>query len=64
MHRLALLFASLALVFATLTWGGTATIVAAQDGGYSHDVEEAAFVDLINRYRGSHGLGALKNYYQ
>jgi uncharacterized protein YkwD len=64
MHRLALLFASLALVFATLTWGGTATIVAAQDGGYSPDGEEAAFVDLINGYRGSLGLGALTINYQ
>lgn len=56
MPRVATLFASLALVLTMLTWSGSVTTVAAQDGGYSPDDQELTFVDLLNQYRGSLGL--------
>jgi uncharacterized protein YkwD len=56
MPRVAMLLASLALVLTTLTWTGSVTTVAAQDGGYSPDDQEMAFFDLLNQYRGSLGL--------
>jgi uncharacterized protein YkwD len=54
-----MLFASLGLVFTALTWTGSVTTVAAQDGGYSPDDQELAFVDLLNQYRGSLGLASV-----
>lgn len=56
MPRVATLLASLALVLTTLTWSGSIATVAAQEGGYSPDDQELAFVDLLNQYRGSLGL--------
>ncbi|MFT4038557.1 MAG: CAP domain-containing protein [Thermomicrobiales bacterium] len=59
MRRLATIFASLMLVFGLLTMVSPATTVHAQDNGYSPDDQELAFLDLINNYRASLGIGPL-----
>lgn len=59
MRRLATIFASLMLVFGLLTLVSPATTVHAQDNGYSPDDQELAFLDLINNYRASLGIGPL-----
>ena len=63
MRRLALLFVSLALAI-----GSAASIlpapVLAQDAGYAPDAEEWAFVDLVNAYRGSLGIGPVTFNYE
>jgi uncharacterized protein YkwD len=56
MHRLATLVASLVLAFGLFAGFGSAAVVTAQDAGYAPDGEEAAFVELLNGYRGSLGL--------
>ena len=53
MRRLALLFVSLALALGTFAWVSPAPVVFAQD----LDAEEWAFIDLLNAYRGSLGIG-------
>jgi uncharacterized protein YkwD len=57
MRRLALLIVSLVLALSSVAWVAPAAVVAAQDNGYAPDEEEWAFVDLLNAYRGSLGLG-------
>lgn len=64
MRRLALLLASLALALGSFAWTGPAAVVTAQESGYAPDGEEWAFVDLINGYRGSLGLGPLTINYE
>ena len=64
MRRLALLLASLALALGTVAGTGPAAVVTAQESGYAPDAEEWAFVDLINGYRGSLGLGPLTINYE
>jgi len=64
MRRLAVVFASLMLVFGLLTMVSPAATVHAQDSGYAPDDQEMAFLDLINSYRASLGLGALSLNYQ
>jgi uncharacterized protein YkwD len=56
MRRLASLFVSVMLTLATFAWISPAPVVLAQDGGYSPDGEEWAFVELLNAYRGELGL--------
>jgi uncharacterized protein YkwD len=57
MRRLALLVVGVMLAFGSLAATGhaPAAVVSAQSG-YSPDAEELAFVELLNAYRGSHGL--------
>jgi hypothetical protein len=64
MHRLAMLVASLALALGLVTWVAPAAHVAAQDGGYAPDGEEAAFVNLLNDYRASLGLNPVSINYE
>ena len=64
MRRLAVVFASLMLVFGMLTMVSPAATVHAQDGGYAPDDQESAFLDLINNYRASLGIGPLSLNYQ
>jgi uncharacterized protein YkwD len=64
MHRLALLVVSFMLALGTFAWISPATVVTAQDGGYAPDGEEAAFVDLLNGYRGSIGLAPVSLNYE
>lgn len=52
------------LALALFAWSAPAAVVTAQDGGYAPDDQEALFVDLINQYRGSLGLGPLSLNYQ
>jgi uncharacterized protein YkwD len=56
MRRLASLFVSVMLALGTFASIGPAPVVLAQDGGYSPDGEEWAFVELLNAYRGELGL--------
>ena len=63
MRRLALLFASLALAIGSAVSMLPAPVTA-QDAGYSPDAEEWAFVDLVNAYRGSLGIGPLTFNYE
>ncbi len=64
MRRLAVVFASLMLVFGMLAVMSPAVTVHAQDSGYAPDDQEMAFLDLINGYRAGLGLGALSLSYQ
>jgi uncharacterized protein YkwD len=64
MRRVAVVFASLMLVFGMLAVVSPAVTVQAQDSGYAPDDQEMAFLDLINGYRASLGLGALSLNYQ
>ncbi|MCA9876487.1 MAG: CAP domain-containing protein [Thermomicrobiales bacterium] len=64
MRRFAVVFASFMLVFGLLTMVSPATTVHAQDSGYAPDDQEAAFLDLINSYRASLGIGPLSLNYQ
>lgn len=64
MRRLAVVFASFMLVFGLLTIVSPAATVHAQDSGYAPDDQEAAFLDLINNYRASLGIGPLSLNYQ
>lgn len=64
MRRLALLVVSLMLALGSVAWVAPAAVVTAQDSGYAPDDEEWAFVDLINAYRGSLGLGPLSINYE
>ena len=64
MRRVAVVFASLMLVFGMLAVVSPAVTVHAQDSGYAPDDQEMAFLDLINGYRASLGLGALSLNYQ
>lgn len=64
MHRLAMVLASFMLAIGLFAWSVPAAVVTAQDGGYAPDDQEALFVDLINQYRGSLGLGPLSLNYQ
>ena len=64
MRRLALLFVSLALALGTFAWMSPAPVVIAQESGYSPDAEEWAFIDLLNAYRGSLGLGPVTLNYE
>jgi uncharacterized protein YkwD len=63
MRRLALLVSGLLLALTALTWAGSAPVVTAQEG-YAPDAEELAFVDLVNGYRASLGLGTLTLNYE
>jgi uncharacterized protein YkwD len=62
MRRPAMLLVSLVLALSAVSWTAPAPDVTAQ--GYSPDSEELAFVDLLNGYRGSLGLGAVSLNYQ
>ena len=64
MRRLALLIVSFVLAFGSFAWVAPAAVVTAQDAGYAPDEEEWAFVDLLNAYRGSLGLGAVTMNYE
>jgi uncharacterized protein YkwD len=64
MRRLAVVFASLMLVFGMLAVVSPAVTVQAQESGYSPDDQELAFLELINAYRGSNGLAPLSLNYQ
>jgi uncharacterized protein YkwD len=63
MHRLAMIVASLMLALGLFSSAGPA-VVTAQDGGYSPDDQELAFVNLLNDYRTSLGLNPLSINYQ
>mgnify|MGYP002336021623 CR=1 FL=1 len=63
MRRLALLVSSILLALTALTWAAPAPVVTAQEG-YAPDAEELAFVDLVNGYRASLGLGTLTLNYE
>ena len=63
MRCLALLVSSLLLALTALSWAGPAQVVTAQEG-YAPDGEELAFVDLVNAYRASLGLGTLTLNYE
>jgi uncharacterized protein YkwD len=63
MRRLALLVGSILLALTALSWAGSAPVVIAQEG-YTPDAEELAFVDLVNGYRASLGLGTLTLNYE
>lgn len=62
MRRPAMLLVSLVLALSAVSWTAPAADVTAQ--GYSPDAEELAFVDLLNGYRGSLGLGPVSLNYQ
>ena len=64
MRRLALLIVSLALTIGSVAWIHPVPVVSAQDAGYAPDAEEWAFVDLVNAYRGSLGIGPLTFNYE
>ncbi len=64
MRRLAVVFASLMLVFGMLAVVSPVATVHAQDSGYAPDEEEMVFLDLINGYRAGLGLGPLSLNYQ
>jgi uncharacterized protein YkwD len=59
-----MLIASLVLALATVVCSGPTSVVTAQDAGYSPDGEEWAFVDLVNAYRGSLGIGPVTLNYE
>jgi uncharacterized protein YkwD len=59
-----MLVASLLLALATVAAAGSTTVVTAQESGYSPDGEEWAFVDLVNAYRGSLGIGPVTMNYE
>jgi uncharacterized protein YkwD len=65
MRRLAWLVVGVMLALGSVAaaWVGPGAAVAAQSG-YSPDAEELAFVDLLNAYRGSLGLGAVTLNYE
>jgi hypothetical protein len=65
MRRLALLVVGVMLALGSYAVAGVspASVVFAQSG-YAPDAEEAAFVDLLNAYRGSLGLGPVTLNYE
>ncbi|MBW3632421.1 MAG: CAP domain-containing protein [Chloroflexi bacterium] len=64
MRRLALLIVSLALAIGSVASIHPVPVVSAQESGYAPDGEEWAFVDLVNAYRGSLGIGPLTFNYE
>jgi uncharacterized protein YkwD len=64
MPRVAWLVVSLVLALGTVAWTGPAAVVTAQESGYAPDGEEWAFVDLVNAYRASIGVGPVTMNYE
>ena len=66
MRRLAMLVVGVMLALGSYAVAGVSpgAVVSAQQAGYSPDAEELAFVDLLNGYRGSLGLGPVTLNYE
>jgi uncharacterized protein YkwD len=59
-----MLVASVLLALSALTPTSPVAVVTAQESGYAPDAEEAAFVDLVNGYRASLGIGPVTLNYE